>query len=63
MSRIPVSGDKILIAVKSPTLKEFLEEILSKQNFQIMPCNPKNVLKDILRIHQYDFTGGQFRRS
>ena len=43
--------EKILLAVNNSTLKEFLEGILSKQNFEVMLCDPKNAMKDIIKIH------------
>src|SRR6267154_447364 len=43
--------EKILLAVNNSALKEFLEGILSKQNFDVMLCDPKNAMKDIIRTH------------
>lgn len=43
--------EKILLAVNNTLLKEFLEGILSKQNFEVMLCDPKHAMKDIVRVH------------
>src|SRR3954447_22577902 len=43
--------EKNLLVVNNHTLKEFLEGILSKQNFEVVLCNAKNVLKDIVKVH------------
>jgi len=43
--------EKILLAVNNSALKEFLEGILTKQNFEVMLCDPENALKDIVKLH------------